>query len=173
MIGISIFLIILPHSSAKLPVSVAQYCMEAMATLLQIFSTLTLLLLPKVRQFVQSHSVHLLMEYLISLVIPLQVYLVRGKDNSKSAVRFLFVESVKRFSGKGGAQSDCFACFKSRSSQSDSTIGDSILAQEIDTLKQLLREVSWELSNLLAVLRGPRVQCVIHSVTVSQIDSVT
>ena len=75
-----------------------------------------------------------------------QIFLVRNKDNTNSAVRFLFGESLKK---KNISKEDdhtptgCCARMRLCNSQSESSMGDSALSQEIETLKQLIKEVTY------------------------------
>lgn len=64
-------------------------------------------------------------------------------------MRFLFGESLKKHKEKDEIQSTgCFARLKLCNNQSESNMGDSILSQEIEALKQLVKEV-WNLQGTL------------------------
>ena len=75
-----------------------------------------------------------------------QIFLVRNKDNTNSAVRFLFGESLKKRNiSKEDDHTPTGCCARMRlcNSQSESSMGDSALSQEIETLKQLIKEVTY------------------------------
>ncbi|XP_067944191.1 uncharacterized protein [Watersipora subatra] len=117
LVSIIALLTSLPALASSETISTTRYTTCGLATLAVIYSTLSLLLAPK-------------------------ILLVRNKDGTKSssAVKFLFGESLKKHKEKDEHPKGCWSKLKSCNSQSGSSMGDSMLSQEIETLKQLVKE---------------------------------